>query len=189
MLTIIKRLLYKRKKSAYKHSVLRVSATNYWGDQMKKTITKSVLTKQYFSVNRGLIKVMAFVALFCLVCILIIPNPAVGWGVALFVLAVALCIGLRIRKQAESANPKEAYFRLSTLTYKECVDISDDEINAYSWQVEFDGDYRIAVDKKIYDEAETGKTYYVAFYIKTDKPFAFFDADVYTPDGIFEIRN
>ena len=156
---------------------------------MKKTITKSILAKQYVSTNRGLFKIAAFVVLFCLLCIVLVPNPAVGWGVAAFVLAIALCITFKTRKQAGSANPKEAYFRLSTLTHKECIDISDDESTAYSWQVEFDSEYRIAVDEAIYEEAEPGKTYYVAFYLKTGKPFAFFDSEVYTPDGVFEIRN
>ena len=156
---------------------------------MKKNITKSVLMKQYFSVNRDLIKIVIPVGLFCLLSIVLVPNPAVGWGVALFVLAIALCIAFKIRKQAGSDNPKEAYFRLSTLTYKECVDISDEESTACSWQLEFDNEYRLTVAQQVYDEAEPGKTYYVAFYIKTGKPFALFDADLYTPDGIFEIRN
>lgn len=156
---------------------------------MKKTITKSVLMKQYFSVNRDLIKIVIPVCLFCLLSIVLVPNPAVGWGVALFVPAIALCIAFKIRKQAGSDNPKEAYFRLSTLTYKECVDISDEESTACSWQLEFDNEYRLTVAQQVYDEAEPGKTYYVAFYIKTGKPFALFDADLYTPDGIFEIRN
>ena len=57
---------------------------------MKKTITKKLLKKTYKKGNSGMRSVFLLVLLFCLVCVALVPNRAVGGGVAAVVMAVLL---------------------------------------------------------------------------------------------------
>ena len=45
---------------------------------MKKTITKKLLKKTYKKGNSGMRSVFLLVLLFCLVCVALVPNRAVG---------------------------------------------------------------------------------------------------------------
>ncbi len=53
---------------------------------MKQVITRALLKKRRFKSNRSLWLAAGFAGLFCLICLLLIPNKLVGAGITVFVL-------------------------------------------------------------------------------------------------------
>ncbi|MBP3751252.1 MAG: hypothetical protein J6H20_01390 [Pyramidobacter sp.] len=159
---------------------------------MKKTITKKLLKKTYKKGNSGMRSVFLLVLLFCLVCVALVPNRAVGGGVAAVVMAVFLGLYFKLRRQGDFGNVSKAYFRLLPLTEKSerALDSmeSDGNVYAYVYQLRFGDAGAVGVNGKTFEKAQPGQMYHVAFFAQNDQPFACFDAEEYDPAPAFEVR-
>ncbi len=158
---------------------------------MKKKITKRLLKKKYGANIRELQKAGAFAAFFCFLCIAIIPEPIVGWGMALLVTTFAAGIYVKYRKNGGGQNPTKACFRLTTLTGKdsEAGYVSDDgHTESVTLWLLFENGDRVEVRHDEQKKAEIGKRYYVAHHMQSGDAFACFDAELYEPDDGFEVR-
>ncbi len=108
--------------------------------------------------------------------------------ISIVVLIVQLSIG----------KPEEAYLVAEPLTDGTVLETppandlesSTDNEAGVSLHFKFgeNRDVQFMVPKADWEKAYLGKIYYVAYYKKSNKNFAYFDADEYEPDGTVEIR-
>lgn len=156
-----------------------------------KTIDKRLLQERFRQDNKSTKFIILFPALFSLVCILIIPEKAIGIGVAAVVMS---CVFLFLGKQKKTGrigDPTKAYLKRFELTEKkeERIDDPDSPGNAYKtlFFLSF-GAHDVEVRREEYEAAQAGAPYYVAFYSENDNAFACFPCDGYEPSPEIELR-
>ena len=159
---------------------------------MKTAITRKLLKKDYAARNRGLRRMFLFAAVFCLLCVALVPVPVrlIGLAVAVVVMGIAFAIYARGKRLGQFGDVGKAYFRLLPMTGKEESQHGDPESGySSSFWLRF-GEHGAVEALKFsdYEKAEEGRLYHVAFFSETDKPFACFDAEAYGLDPRFEVR-
>lgn len=157
---------------------------------MKQTITRKLLKKDYATRNRGLRRMFLFAAVFCLLCVALVPVRLIGLSVAVVVMGIAFAIYARGKRLGKFGDVGKAYFRLLPMTGKEESQHGDPESGyTSSFWLRFGEHGAVEVLKfGDYEKAEEGRLYHVAFFSETDEPFAYFDAEVYDLDPGFEVR-
>ena len=152
---------------------------------MKTILTKELLKKDLAKQNRTLTVLLAFAGIFCLLCLLLVPNKLVALGITAFVALFAGGMYLKYRRMAGKRKLSRAYLRLLPLIGKNAVEHTDQDEDGTTTTVEFCLDFgenrAVLTDKKAFDEAQAGELYYVAFWAEDDSPFACYSAADYEP--------
>ena len=158
---------------------------------MKTVLTKELLKKNLAKQNRTLMALLAFAGLFCLACLILVPNKLVALGITAFVALFAGGMYLKYRKTAGKRDLSRAYFRLLPLMGKNAVERTDQDEDGTTTTVEFClnfGENRVLLtDKKAFADAREGELYYVAFWAEDDSPFACYSAVLYEPGPEFPV--
>ena len=157
---------------------------------MKTAITRKLLKKDYAARNRELRRMFLFAAVFCLLCVALVPVRLIGLAVAGAVMGIAFASYARGKRLGQFGDVGKAYFRLLPVTGKEESQHGDPESGYSSSFYLCFGEHGAVEALKFndYKEAEEGRPYYVAFFSESDKPFACFDAEAYDLDPGFEVR-
>ncbi len=158
---------------------------------MKKTITRELLKQWVRTENRSSLSVIVMPAIFALVCVVLIPVRAIGFGVAAVVLCLVLLYLRKLRSLEPVGKPEKAYLRRLELTAKEESKTADPDSagNAYSTRLLlcFGAD-SVEVDSAEFERAEPGEPYYVAFFSENGRAFACFSCREYEPAAGMEVR-
>ena len=158
---------------------------------MKTVLTKELLKKDLAKQNRTLTVLLAFAGLFCLLCLLLVPNKLVAAGITAFVVLFAGGLYLKYRKATGKRDLSRAYLRRLPLLGKNVLEHADQDEDGTTTSVEYCldfGENRIVLtDKKAFADAHEGELYYVAFWAEDDSPFACFSADLYEPGPEFTV--
>ncbi len=145
---------------------------------MKTVLTKELLKKDLAKQNRTLTVLLAFAGLFCLLCLLLVPNKLVALGITVFVVLFAGGLYLKYRKTAGKRDLSLAYLRRLPLMGKNAVEHTDQDEDGTTTTVEFClnfGENRaVLTDKKAFADAREGELYYVAFWAEDDSPLCLF---------------
>jgi hypothetical protein len=152
---------------------------------MKTILTKELLKKDLAKQNRTLTVLLAFAGIFCLLCLLLVPNKLVALGITAFVALFAGGMYLKYRRMAGKRDLSRACLRLLPLMGKNAIEHTDQDEDGTTTTVEFCLDFgenrAVLTDKKAFDEALAGELYYVAFWAEDDAPFACYSAADYEP--------
>lgn len=152
---------------------------------MKTILTKELLKKDLAKQNRTLTILLAFAGLFCLLCLLLVPNKLVALGITVFVVLFAGGLYLKYRKTAGKRDLSRAYLRRLPLMGKNAVEHTDQDEDGTTTTVEYTLDFGenrvVRTDRKAFADAREGEPYYVAFWAEDDSPFACYSADLYEP--------
>ncbi len=158
---------------------------------MKTVLTKELLKKDLAKQNRTLTVLLVFAGLFCLLCLLLVPNKLVALGITVFVVLFAGGLYLKYRKTAGKRDLSLAYLRRLPLMGKNAVEHTDQDEDGTTTTVEFCLDFGenrvVLTDKKAFADAREGELYYVAFWAEDDSPFACFSSDLYEPGPEFPV--
>ena len=158
---------------------------------MKTILTKELLKKDLAKQNRTLRVLLAFAGLFCLVCLILVPNKLVALGITVFVALFAGGLYLKYRKTAGKRDVSRACLRLLPLMGKNAVEHTDQDEDGTTTTVEYTLDFGenrvVLTDKKAFADAHEGELYYVAFWAEDDSPFACFSSDLYEPGPEFPV--
>ena len=152
---------------------------------MKKVITKALLKKEIAKSRKSIYAAAAFAGIFCLVCILMIPNKLVGVGISAFVLLFAGGLYLKYRSAGGAADLSRAYLRLLPVAGKRFVEHEErDDDGTYSsheYLLDFGDNLTVGVDRGKFEKASEGEMYYVVFSAVSDGPIACFSAAEHEP--------
>ena len=152
---------------------------------MKTVLTKELLKKNLAKQNRTLTVLLAFAGVFCLLCLLLVPNKLVAAGITAFVALFAGGLYLKFRSLAGKRDLSRAYRRCLPLIGKKEIEHTDQDEDGTTTTVEccldFGENRVVRTDKKAFADAREGGLYYVAFWAEDDSPFACFSAADYEP--------
>ena len=158
---------------------------------MKTVLTKELLKKNLAKQNRTLMALLAFAGLFCLACLILVPNKLVALGITAFVALFAGGMYLKYRKTAGKRDLSRAYLRRLPLMGKNAVERTDQDEDGTTTTVEYCLDFGenrvVLTGKKAFSDAREGELYYVAFWAEDDSPFACYSAVLYEPGPEFPV--
>ena len=158
---------------------------------MKTILTKELLKKDRAKQNRTLTAMLAFAGVFCLLCLLLVPNKLVALGITAFVALFAGGMYLKYRSLAGKHDLSRAYFRCLPLLGKKEIEHRDQDEDGTTTTVEYSLDFGenriVQADKKAFAQAREGELFYVAFWAEDDSPFACYSADLYEPGPDFPL--
>ena len=158
---------------------------------MKTVLTKELLKKNLAKQNRTLMALLAFAGLFCLACLILVPNKLVALGITAFVALFAGGLYLKYQKTTVKRDLSRAYLRRLPLMGKNAVERTDQDEDGTTTTVEYCLDFGenrvVLTDKKAFSEARKGELYYVAFWAEDDSSFDCFSADLYEPGPEFPV--
>ena len=152
---------------------------------MKTVLTKELLKKNLAKQNRTLTILLAFAGIFCLLCLLLVPNKLVALGITAFVALFAGGMYLKYRRMAGKRELSRAYLRLLPLIGKNAAEHTEQDEDGTTTTVEYCLDFGenriVRTDKKAFADAREDELYYVAFWAEDDSPFACYSAADYEP--------
>ena len=156
---------------------------------MKQVITRALLKKRRFKSNKSLWLAAGFAGLFCLVCLLLIPNKLVGAGITVLVLLFGGGLYLKYRSLAGKTDISRACLRLLPVIGKSVIEHNDQDENGTTTTIQFRLDFgenrTVDTDRETYEKAFEGQMYYVAFRAEDNTPFDCFSVVEYVPGPEF----
>ena len=152
---------------------------------MKTVLTKELLKKNLAKQNRTLTVLLAFAGIFCLLCLLLVPNKLVALGITAFVALFAGGMYLKYRRMAGKRELSRAYLRLLPLIEKNAVEHTEQDEDGTTTTIEYRLDFGenriVRTDNKAFAHVREDELYYVAFWAEDDSPFACYSAADYEP--------